>query len=133
MIGLLLDTHAVVWLMLGSSRLSNVARQAIDAAFQSGAQVGVPSISFVEIAYLEEKGSLSHGTLAALFDLLDDPQTSLVEIPLDRATAEMLHLVSRSEVPDMPDRIIAATALRLNAPLVTSDSRIRTSHIETIW
>ena len=133
MIGLVLDTHAVVWLMIGSSRLSQAAHEAIDAAAQSGAQIAVPSVAFVEIAYLEEKGSLSQGTLDALFALLDDPRAALVEVPLTRRTAAALRRVPRSDIPDMPDRIIAATALDLNAPLVTSDARIRASQIETIW
>jgi predicted nucleic acid-binding protein len=33
----------------------------------------------------------------------------------------------------MPDRIIAATALHLDFPLVTHDQRIQTSGIKTIW
>jgi PIN domain nuclease of toxin-antitoxin system len=133
MIALVLDTHAVVWLMLGSPRLSVAARQAIEAASKSGAQIGVPTISFVEIAYLEEKGSLSKGTLAGLFAFLDDTTTGLVEIPLTRATAAALQLISRADIPDMPDRIVAATAVCVDAPLVTSDSKIQASQIETIW
>jgi len=39
----------------------------------------------------------------------------------------------REGVPDMPDRITAATALHLGLPLVTRDSKIRASDIETIW
>ena len=33
----------------------------------------------------------------------------------------------------MPDRIIAATALSLNLPLVTRDGDIRASGVKTIW
>ena len=40
---------------------------------------------------------------------------------------------NRAQVPDMPDRIIAATALSLGLPLVTRDGRIRDSGIRTIW
>jgi len=36
-------------------------------------------------------------------------------------------------VPDLPDRIIAATALSHNLPLVTADHKIRASRIPTIW
>jgi PIN domain nuclease of toxin-antitoxin system len=32
-----------------------------------------------------------------------------------------------------PDRIIAATALTLNLPLITRDAAIRAAGIETIW
>ncbi|MBI3665402.1 MAG: hypothetical protein HY236_04130 [Acidobacteria bacterium] len=36
-------------------------------------------------------------------------------------------------IPDLPDRVIAATAIRLNLPLVTRDGRIQAASIETIW
>ena len=36
-------------------------------------------------------------------------------------------------VPEMPDRIIAATALYLNIPLVTKDSKIQAANVQTIW
>ena len=39
----------------------------------------------------------------------------------------------RDVVPDMPDRIIAATAVHLGLPLITRDERIRSAGIKTIW
>jgi predicted nucleic acid-binding protein len=44
-----------------------------------------------------------------------------------------LRRVRREDVPDMPDRIIAATALALDLPLVTRDGKIRAAGIRTIW
>jgi len=41
--------------------------------------------------------------------------------------------VSRAEVPDMPDRIIAATALHLGVPLISRDRRISLSAVATVW
>ena len=41
--------------------------------------------------------------------------------------------LTRITVPDMSDRIIAATALYLNLPLVTADHQIQASGIHTIW
>ena len=42
--------------------------------------------------------------------------------------------IDRATVPDMPDRIIAATALSLNLPLVTRDLKIQElTNIQTIW
>jgi predicted nucleic acid-binding protein len=63
--------------------------------------------------------------------LADDPAWVLV--PLDFEIAQALAQISRDTVPDMPDRIIAATALYLNIPLVTKDSKIQASNIQTIW
>jgi len=57
----------------------------------------------------------------------------LVEVPLDRYVAQALNHIARTEVPDMPDRIIAATALYLGIPLISRDGRIETSSLTTIW
>ena len=51
----------------------------------------------------------------------------------DLAVARSLGKVPREKVPDMPDRIIAATALSLGVPLITRDAAISASGIETIW
>jgi PIN domain nuclease of toxin-antitoxin system len=53
--------------------------------------------------------------------------------PLDRSVADALELVSRDDVPDLPDRIVCATAVALGVPLVTRDGKIRTSEVQTIW
>ena len=44
-----------------------------------------------------------------------------------------LRNIPRSVVADLPDRIIAATALYLKLPLITRDSKINLSDILTIW
>lgn len=57
----------------------------------------------------------------------------LVEIPFDRNIALTLRQVDRSQTPDLPARIIAATALYLNVPVISRDRRIPLSSIDTIW
>jgi predicted nucleic acid-binding protein len=57
----------------------------------------------------------------------------LVEIPFDRNIALTLRPVDRSQIPDLPERIIAATALYLNVPVISRDRRIQLSSIDTIW
>jgi predicted nucleic acid-binding protein len=57
----------------------------------------------------------------------------IVEIPFDREIARTMFRIRREEVPDMPDRIVAATALHLGVPLISRDGRIRASNVETVW
>ena len=52
-------------------------------------------------------------------------------VPVD--LVELIGSVSRSEVADFPDRIIAGTALHLGLPLITRDGKIRASSVTTIW
>ncbi len=64
---------------------------------------------------------------------LDDPATSCRLAPLDREVADAVGLVSRDEVPDLPDRIVCATAVALRVSLVSRDGKIRASRVQTIW
>ena len=127
------DTHATIWYIFNDSRLSAPARALFERAVASQDQVGVSSITLVELAYLGEKGRVALGTGAALEQALDRPNSVLVELPVDRHIAAVIMRVSRSQVPDMPDRIIAATALFLGVPLLSRDAKIRASGIATIW
>jgi PIN domain nuclease of toxin-antitoxin system len=132
-IALLLDTHALIWLLHGDSRLSANARQAIDSVTELRSQVAISAISLIETAYLEEKARIPAGTLAAVLSLLDTPEPTLVEIPVGRQIVAALLGIPRDQVPDMPDRVIAATALHLSVPLVSRDRKIQTSQVETLW
>ncbi|MDP8923470.1 MAG: hypothetical protein M3O34_11410 [Chloroflexota bacterium] len=57
----------------------------------------------------------------------------LAVLPVDRAVAEAALLIDRATIPELPDRVIAPTALSLGGPLITSDLRIRASGIATVW
>jgi predicted nucleic acid-binding protein len=48
-------------------------------------------------------------------------------------TGLCLDTLPREAVPDMPDRIIAATALHLHVPLISRDRHIQMAGITTIW
>jgi len=41
--------------------------------------------------------------------------------------------IDRRQVPDLPDRIIAATASLHGVPLISRDRAIRLSGLPTIW
>lgn len=127
------DTHAAVWYLLVSPRLSQRALEALDGAAQSGEAVFVASISLVEVIYLVEKGRLPDVALERLREALRNTMTGLELVPLDLGMPETLRSIPRDIVPDMPDRIAAATALHLNLPLVTLDRQIQAAGINTIW
>jgi predicted nucleic acid-binding protein len=58
----------------------------------------------------------------------------IVVTSIDRTIADALASIPRLVVPDMPDRIIAATALSLGLPLVTRDTEIlRLTNVTTVW
>jgi PIN domain nuclease of toxin-antitoxin system len=93
----------------------------------------VPSIILVELSYLVEKGRLPAAARRVLADSLDHEGDPYELAPLDRKVADALEQISRAEIADLPDRVIAATAFALGIPLVSRDRQIRASAIETIW
>ena len=48
-------------------------------------------------------------------------------------THAVVWYLEASVLPDMPDRMIAATALALGVPLVTRDGRMRAAPLTTVW
>ncbi|MFP4439679.1 MAG: type II toxin-antitoxin system VapC family toxin [Chloroflexaceae bacterium] len=133
MSAVLADTHTIVWYLATPARLSANAVQALDGATQAGVPIYVATMSVVEVTYLVEKGRLQPPTLVRLRHALADPVSGLVAVALDLAVAQALAAIPRTAVPELPDRIIAATALHLTIPLVTRDQRIRASGVTTIW
>ena len=127
------DTHTIIWYIGGdSTRLSSKAEGALDTAILGGEGIAISAITLVEVAYLEEKGRIPDSTYTRLHALMQgDSQIHL--IPIDSAICEALRHIDRNKVPDMPDRIIAATALYLDTVLVTRDAKITASNIRTVW
>jgi len=128
----LADTHAIIWYLGGSPSLSQKARTALDSAVQ-GVELYLSAITLVEMRYLVEKGSIAQSELARLDILINARNSPLVLVPLGQDIARALIHIPRTLVPDMPDRIIAATAYHPHVPVVTHDYRITNSPIGTIW
>mgnify|MGYP002398610428 CR=1 FL=1 len=127
------DTHAVIWYLYADSRLSVTARATIDNAAQQGNQVAISSITLAEIVYLAEKGRIAPATLALTLAELNATTSVLTEIPMDQHVITAMSTIQRQDVPELADRIIAATALMLKVPVISRDSKIRSSNITTIW
>ncbi len=127
------DTHTAIWYLFGSPRLSRVARDTIENAAGQGLSVGVSAISLAEIVYLIEKQRIAPEVLRRLMDTLTNPDEVLVEAPLDSHIVECMLKVSRAEVPDLPDRVVAATALYYEVPVITRDAKIQAANLWTVW
>jgi PIN domain nuclease of toxin-antitoxin system len=117
---MLLDTHALVWLLTGSDRLGANTRRALNDV-ASAAETLVSAITPWEIAMLVSKGRLAFDRDVAdwLRDALALP--GLRVVPLSTEIA-----VSCTRLPgvlpaDPADRIIVATARALDTELVTAD------------
>lgn len=128
------DTHAIIWYIIEPNRLSAEALRAFEQVTNSGDFIYFSDISLIEICYLVERGRLTEMVFVRLSVALDDPITGVVSLPVNRAIAQTFRQIPRAVVPEMPDRIIAATAQSLNLPLITRDLKIQQlTSIQTIW
>jgi len=128
------DTHALIWHLTEDERLPLACRTAFSDADQSKVQIWIPAIVLVEVIYLVEKSRVPSSLVERMLDAVDPPRLGYLVAALDVNVARNLIRIPRNLVPDMPDRIIAATAVTLDAPLLTKDSKIRTvPGLTTIW
>jgi PIN domain nuclease of toxin-antitoxin system len=132
-IRLVADTHTILWYLYDDPRLSGPAASALDAAELDGDQIAIASITLAEIVYLVEKGRIQQSSFERIASALEDVTSALVEIPFDLSIAKAMRQIERDQVPELPDRIVAATAFYLGIPVVSRDLKIRASIVMTIW
>lgn len=127
MAGYLLDTHAAIWLLEGSSRLG----KNVEAAVAGEETVSLSDISLLEIAMLVGRGKLTLRPNVA--DGLKAISEQLTILPINSAIA--LDAVSVALPQRDPfDRVITATARVHGLTLVTKDRQIQESGtVPTLW
>jgi len=86
-----------------------------------------------EIAYRIEKNRLPANAYADLKAALDDPDHVFKESLFTLEIVDAMKQVPSADVPDMPDRIVAATAVYFGVSVISRDGKIRTSNVQTIW
>jgi PIN domain nuclease of toxin-antitoxin system len=117
------DTHVLLWMLRGNLReRSERAADVIEGALTAHA-LHVSVGSFLDLRYLVDSGRVQSTVLDHVRSVVDREAFTLV--PLDMPILDAMAKISRDHVPDPFDRIIAATALHLDLPLVTADESIR--------
>lgn len=129
----LLDTHALIWYLYDDPRLSKKARDVLEKAASSSEQIACSALTLAEILYLQEKERIPAETFNRLVEALETKNSLLVVAPVTLAVVIAMQNIPRTEVPDLPDRVIAATALHLSVPLISRDRKIAVSRVSTIW
>ena len=130
---IVLDTHVLIWWIENPAQLSPKARRAIAKdSLENG--IIVSSVSALEIATLVRRNRLH---LAVSVDLWLANVQRLPELHFEPVTAEMAQIagsIGDGLHGDPVDRLIAATAVVLNAPLVTADTKLREyKGLDTVW
>ncbi|MEN3331135.1 MAG: hypothetical protein V7641_500 [Blastocatellia bacterium] len=84
--------------------------------------------------YLSDKGRIAAHLLDDLLAKISMPGRSYRLAEMNAAVIDALRTIPRNLIPDMPDRIIAATAKAIDCPLLTRDQMIiASSVVSIIW
>jgi len=126
---LLLDTHTILWAMLGDSKLSNRARAVLENDLN---EVFVSVVCIWEIATKVRIGKMPEPG-----DLLRDPRSALArlgyrDLPLTLDHARLGGLLAHSH-KDPFDRMLAAQALLEGLTLVSIDSVFDDLSVARLW
>jgi PIN domain nuclease of toxin-antitoxin system len=113
-------------------RLSSKAREAILNAQRAGEEIACSPVSLFEIAYAAHRKRLRLNVSTE--DFIKAMESRLQIVPLTAPIS-----IQAAELPlhfhgDPMDRIIAATAIVEDCPLLTADGRIRDAAVcKTLW
>jgi PIN domain nuclease of toxin-antitoxin system len=129
---ILLDTHVVVWLAQEYQRISPQAQAAIVDARKKERGIAVSDITLFEIALLASRRRVTFKP--DVETTLREIERQFIVLPIT-ANVALQAFEFRTEFPNDPvDRIIGATALVEDIPLLTADREIRKSRaVPTIW
>ncbi|MBI1930482.1 type II toxin-antitoxin system VapC family toxin [Candidatus Poribacteria bacterium] len=122
------DAHSLVWYFMDDPKLSQNARDAFEGTVDSGVII-VPTIVLAEIMYISRKGKIPI-TFEDTLSRLEGYENFWI-VPLD---IDILKVAANIDSLEMHDRLIIATALYFDVPLITKDEQITKSQvISVIW
>jgi len=116
------DTQALIKFMMGQKVINEQCHQAFLSADRGESIIIIPAVVLMEVLYLFEKNRITID-LIQTEDLFKSKNYQFEPLSL-----EILKTASEiNDIPELHDRLIAATARYLDAPLITNDPVIRKS------
>ena len=122
------DTIAIVRHLKNSRNMGAKAKEVFRRTDRGEDQIFISGITLMEILYLSEKGRIDVDLIDTT-KLITDSDNYLV-YPVD--VKVILTAQTIDDIPELHDRVIAATAKLLNVPLITHDELISESKAVTI-
>ena len=127
------DTHALIWAIDGRvKRLGNQARRLFDQADEGKCAIYIPVHALAELGEAWHRGRV---ILGLPFEEWARAAFASGKYHEAQLTAEIVYTAQRLyPIPERGDRLIAATAIVLDLPLITRDPEIhRAAGVECIW
>jgi len=123
------DTHVLIWYFIGSKRLKRKLKERIEEVRNTGGRLLVPTIVIAEALAIAEKGKVEFDFQGMYQLIKDEPEFEIVGF-----TPEIMEEAMHTEIPEIHDRIIVATAKFYRAGLLTKDKIILESgEVEQLW
>jgi len=125
------DTHSLVWYMTSDSKLSTKAKVVFQKVDNFQDYIFIPCIVFFELVYLIEKKKIN-ADFDSFLTMVSASKNYRIE-PLCLPIIEESRRIRREKVRDPWDRLIVATSMHLNVPLISYDKSLRKTGIEVVW
>lgn len=128
------DTHALLWFLRGSTLLSEDARRTLRAAQDSDGII-VSAALLVDLWYVTQTTqAFSTQDLDGVREVVSDESTAIDLSPIDLNVFDQWRQLDRRLLADPWDRFMVATALAEGVALVTRDEAIsKSKYVETVW
>lgn len=123
------DTHSLVWYFTENPRLSRKAVKVFEKTVKEGTII-IPTVVLAEIMYIAKKGRITMSFADTVKKIEDSENFEITPLDLD--------ILKKADEIDykleMHDRLIVATALFFDAPILTKDQTIKESNLcRVIW
>lgn len=110
------DTHSMVWYLLEDPRLSKKVLEIFEESANKSI-IFIPTIVLAEMMFISEKGKVKISFKETLEEIENCEKFEIISLDL-----YIIRMASKLEYDlGMHDRLIVATALYLDTPLLTSD------------
>ncbi|MGH3930279.1 MAG: type II toxin-antitoxin system VapC family toxin [Pseudonocardiaceae bacterium] len=130
----LADTHTVMWYLQGGGALSATASQVLREAAETDLIV-VSAATLVDLWYLRSKQrEFTHEQIRLIRDEIVNPVGDFALAPVNLGVVDAFETIDADALRDPWDRLITATAMSLELPLVGRDRKIAgLGLVEVIW
>ena len=124
------DTHGFIWFLTDDKRLGKKAKEIFERADEGKVIIIIPTIVLAELVFICQKKNAA----VKFKDVMDKINESSNYIHYNLDIKIISEITNLTQIPEMHDRIITATAKLNRSVLITKDPDIvEAGIIQTIW